>query len=249
VKTHRCYVPDIADTRVTLPESEAHHVRHVLRLEAGADVIVFDGRGHEWLARIATAGRREVTVDLLEPRTPVAEPPVAVSLVVGLLKGDQMNNVVRDATALGVSRIIPVVSTHVALPAAARQTGARDRLARIAASSAAQCGRAVVPAVAEVAPFDAVMADPDAGLRIICVEPAFDLEDAPWLASTPRPAAATLFVGPEGGWSDREVRLAREAGARTLSLGPRTLRAELAPSVALSVLWASWGPGEVLKGR
>ncbi|MCC7044817.1 MAG: 16S rRNA (uracil(1498)-N(3))-methyltransferase [Acidobacteria bacterium] len=241
MKTHRCYVPDITGARATLPETEAHHVRHVLRLEPGDDLIVFDRQGREWLARIVAAGRRDVTVDLLEPRTPVAEPPVAMTLVVGLLKGDQMSNVVRDATALGVSRIVPCVSSHVALPAAARLTGARERLTRIATSSAAQCGRAVVPMVAEVARFEDVLADPGAGLRIICVEPALDVEPAPWPGSTPRPDVATLFVGPEGGWSDREALLAREAGALTLSLGPRTLRAELAPTVALAVLWARWG--------
>jgi 16S rRNA (uracil1498-N3)-methyltransferase len=241
VKTHRCYVPDITGTHATLPETEAHHVRHVLRLEPGADLIVFDRLGREWLARIVAADRRDVTVELREPRTPVAEPPVAVTLVVGLLKGDQMSNVVRDATALGVSRIVPCVSSHVALPAAARLTSARDRLTRIAASSAAQCGRAVVPLVADVAWFEDVMADPEAGLRVICVEPALDVEPAPWPETLPRPKVATLFVGPEGGWSDREVLLAREAGAVALSLGPRTLRAELAPTVALSVLWTRWG--------
>jgi 16S rRNA (uracil1498-N3)-methyltransferase len=241
VKTHRCHVPDITGTRVTLPESEAHHVRHVLRLDTGADVRVFDGRGREWQARIVDAGRREVTVDLLESISPAPEPPVALTLVVALLKGDQMSNVVRDATALGVSRIVPCVSSHVAVPAAARLTGARDRLSRIAASSAAQCGRAVVPVVADVARFDDLMADPEAGLRIICVEPALDAGRGFWPDRASRPSVATLFVGPEGGWSEREVIQAREARALVLSLGPRTLRAEVAPTVALSVLWARWG--------
>jgi 16S rRNA (uracil1498-N3)-methyltransferase len=152
-----------------------------------------------------------------------------------------MSTVVRDATALGVGRIVPCVSTHVALPSVARRSVTIDRLARIAASSAAQCGRAVVPEVDEVRTFEELIGDPAAGLRIMCAEPTFGPGEGPLPGGTSRPAVATLFVGPEGGWAATEVARARDAGAVFLSLGPRTLRAELAPTVALTVLWAQWG--------
>jgi len=241
VKTHRCYVPDITGGRVTLPDYEAHHVRHVLRLGTGADICVFDGRGREWRGRLVDGARREVAVDLGDAVTPVAEPPVAITLVVGILKGDQMSNVVRDATALGVSRIVPCLTAHVAVSPAARRAFTGDRLLRVAASSAAQCGRAVVPRVDEIQSYQALIVEPDAGLRVMCVEPLLGSSDRPRFIGADCPVTATLFVGPEGGWSASEVALARDAGALLLSLGPRTLRAEIAPTVALSVLWASWG--------
>lgn len=240
MKRHRCYVPGASGDRVTLPEAEAHHVRQVLRLPAGTEVLVFDGHGGQWRARVHTVDRRQVVVELLEPLAATPEPPVRVTLAVGLLKGDQMSTIVRDATALGVHRIAPCVSSHVALPAAARRV-APERFARIAASSAAQCGRAVIPVVDEVRSFDDLIGDATAGLRVMCVEPEHEAPPALVSVGTDRPVAAMLFVGPEGGWTDAEVARARAAGAVSLSLGPRTLRAEIAPTVALAVLWARWG--------
>lgn len=221
-----------------LPDAEAHHVRRVLRLSDGDALRVFDGRGREWQARLRFIGRHDVEVDLLDAVTPVPEPAVAVTLAVGLLKGDQMSSVVRDATALGVARIVPVASAHVVVPAAARQAGFIDRLTRIASSSAAQCGRAVVPQITGVTAFDDLFHDAvTPAPRFMCVEPGLAKDEA-----RTRPSElvdrATVIVGPEGGWSEEELARARAAGASMLSLGPRTLRAELAPTVALSVLSA-----------
>ena len=206
-------------------------------MAAGDAIGVFDGAGREWHARIHRLDRHVVEVDLLDAVTPVAEPSLAVTLAIGYLKGDQMSTVVRDATALGVARIVLLATSHVAVPAAARQGSVVDRLTHIAASSSAQCGRAVVPEIDGVTPLDALLDDARwPGTRVVCVEPA--LAGAaeglvPWPGGGDR---VTLFVGPEGGWSTDELARFRAAGAFALSLGPRTLRAELAPTVALARL-------------
>jgi 16S rRNA (uracil1498-N3)-methyltransferase len=232
-------VPGAAGDRIVLPEVEAHHVIHVLRLCEGADVTVFDGRGREWRGRIHAVTRREVSVDLIETQTPLSEPSVVVTLAVGLLKGDQMSSVIRDATALGVGAIAPFVSSHVALPEDAWRTRAIDRWARIASSSAAQCGRAVVPAIHDVVRFEEVLGEATRGAKVMCVEPgAGELVELP--GGGPSTGTAVVFVGPEGGWSADEIAAAAESGAYGLNLGPRTLRAELAPAVALAVLWERW---------
>src|SRR5262245_11987308 len=115
VMTPRVHAPvPPAATSIELPEDDAHHLRHVLRLATGADVRVFDGAGHEWAGRVVLA-RSKVVVEGLKPVAPVAEPRVRLTLCVGLLKGDQMDTVVRDATAMGVSSIVPVITAHVAL--------------------------------------------------------------------------------------------------------------------------------------
>jgi 16S rRNA (uracil1498-N3)-methyltransferase len=179
-----------------------------------------------------------VTIDLEGPRIPVAEPAVSITLGVGLLKGDQMDAVVRDATVLGASRIVPMLTQHVTVP---ERVWAREKLEarwlRVAIAAAKQCGRAVVPEIAAVTPMDDVIAGAGEVVRVVCVEPA---HGGTATGLGPKPAAALLCIGPEGGWSAAE--LARlSPGARQLSLGPRTLRAELAPVVALTAVWSAWG--------
>ena len=236
---HRCYVPHPAAGSVEVVNEQAHHIVNVLRLGVGAALSVFDGRGREWLGRVASATRTRVVITLGEPRTPAKEPSVDLSLVIGLLKGDQMSQVVRDATALGVSRIVPVLSRHTAVARPSAWADLRQRWQRVAVAAAAQSGRAVVPDVADVMAFGELLTS-EPGPLVMCVEPALQ----PGAAALPeKPASASLLVGPEGGWSQDEVDRARERGACLLSLGPRTLRAELAPAVALSSLWTVWGWG------
>jgi len=231
-------VPGAAGASFDLPDAEAHHVARVLRVGVGNTLIVFDGRGGEWLTRIRSASKGRVSVDVVEERSPIAEPPVAVTLGVALLKGDQMSDVVRDATATGVRAIQPFVSDHVALPAEAWRTRARERWLRVASSAAAQCGRAVVPEIGDVCRFEALL-DSEAGERLICIEPSAAVGDR--LDSGRAPATAVVLIGPEGGWSASEITRALGAGFQPLDLGPRTLRAELAPAVALATLWERWG--------
>ncbi|HEY7476356.1 MAG TPA: 16S rRNA (uracil(1498)-N(3))-methyltransferase [Vicinamibacterales bacterium] len=237
----RVYAPDARADRasVELSADEAHHLKHVLRLGPGDDVAVFDGAGHEWAARLATSGR-SLSAELVRPVTPVPEPRVRVVLGIGLLKGEQMDAVVRDATMLGASEIVPLSTAHVAVPSGGRRAEkALARWARVAIASAKQCRRAVVPTVAPLASFEAALAAIQRDQTIIATEPAvgdFVKADAP-----SRPATALVLVGPEGGWSRDEVDRAVRSGARRLELGPRTLRAEAAPIVVLSALWVEWG--------
>jgi 16S rRNA (uracil1498-N3)-methyltransferase len=237
----RVYAPDARADRpiVELSTEEAHHLRHVLRLRAGDEVAVFDGAGHEWTARLAMNGR-SVSAELGRPMVPVPEPRVRVVLAIGLLKGDQMDAVVRDATMLGVAEIVPMSTAHVAVHGRARQSDkARTRWARVAVASAKQCGRAVVPIVTPLGSFETVIAQVARDLAVLATEPAEDAPPVP-AGQTP-PKTALVLVGPEGGWSRAEVDLAVQHGARRMQLGPRTLRAETAPIVLLSALWAEWG--------
>lgn len=229
-------VPDVEPPEVTLPADEAHHVTQVLRLEAGDSIIVFDGAGHEWDARLAGVTKRAVTAQILQARTPVPEPSARVTLAIGLLKGDAMDEVVRDATALGVAAIIPMITAHCVVPKRARGTAAIARWMRVAVSSAKQCGRATLPEFGALTPFLDVLRT-SAEVKLMCLEPVFPGGGLPALGAAPR--TVLLLIGPEGGWSRDEVASARLAGYQGLQLGPLTLRAELAPTVALSQLWAA----------
>jgi 16S rRNA (uracil1498-N3)-methyltransferase len=240
--TARVYAPDARLDRpvVELPSDEAHHLKHVLRLRAGDAVTVFDGAGREWAGRIEPAGRSGVGVALGEPIEPVREPAVRVVLATGLLKGDQMDTVIRDATMLGAAEIVPMITAHVAVPGRGRDSEqSMGRWSRVAIASARQCGRAVVPRLAPLTPFAAVLKESAGDQTIIATEPAVASSRA--LAASERPETALVLVGPEGGWSREELDLAFQHGARPKQLGPRTLRAESAPIVLLSALWTEWG--------
>lgn len=175
----------------------------------------------------------------VRPASPQAEPRVALTLAVAVLKGDKMDDVVRDAVMLGAAGVQPLLSRRTEISAAAlARSGRVARWQRIAVSSAKQCGRAVVPPVAEPVTFDAVLTRP--GLKILLVEPERGAGGIA-LSEVPDAEAATLIVGPEGGWTDDEIERARAAGCMLLTLGPRTLRADAVPIVAMTALRVRWG--------
>src|SRR5215218_3721047 len=147
---HRFYAPalDPGDEITTLPRDEAEHLTRVLRLGVGDTVSLFDGRGREFLGKVSTALRREVRVQVLARREPARESRVPVTLVQAVLKGDKMDDVVRDAVMLGVTAIQPVVTRRAETTVAALLRGARvARWERVALASVKQSGRAVVPEI------------------------------------------------------------------------------------------------------
>lgn len=244
----RFLAPPLADGSrlIVLPDEEAHHAHRVLRLDRGDPVRVFDGVGHEWAGTVHEIGAKRVTIAVDRAVEITPEPPTDVTLAVGLLKGDQMDTVVRESTMLGAAAIIPLVSARVVAPARARVEAVRDRWRRVAVQSSKQCGRAVVPIVRDPAGLEAVLVDATYDARVMLAEPGTGVRaDHP--REPPRPRAdnrrprALLLVGPEGGWTADEVRLAVSLGAQLWRLGPRTMKAETAPTVALAALWTLWG--------
>jgi 16S rRNA (uracil1498-N3)-methyltransferase len=241
----RFYAPALAPgaDAVTLPIDEGRHLTRVLRLRAGTAVRVFDGRGRECDGHVARIERDEVTIAIDGEAAPAPETAVPITLVQSVLKSDCMDGVVRDAVMLGAAAIVPLLSARVEGDRRSHAAGLRvSRWERIAVSSAKQCGRAVVPSIAAPSSLPSALASPAAGLRIVLVEPASGMvaTHLSELASA-RPANATLFVGPEGGWAEEELRLLARYEVRAITLGRRTLRAESAAIVGLSVLHTIWG--------
>lgn len=239
----RFFVPDLdpSEPLVALPADEAAHLGRVLRLRAGADVRVFDGRGHEWHATVADVHRDRASVRILESVSPAPESRVGIALVVAVLKGEKMDDVVRDAVMLGVHDIQPIVSSRTEVSmAAVERSGRTARWQRVAVSSAKQCGRAVVPTVHPVRPLDAWLQHLDpADLHLLLVEPSAGIT-VMRLRDLDRPSRASLVVGPEGGWDSAEIGAATNAGLVPITLGARTLRADAVPLVALAVAQALW---------
>jgi 16S rRNA (uracil1498-N3)-methyltransferase len=238
----RFFAPTAGGTgdRILLPVDEAEHLTRVLRLSTGDRVRVFNGRGAEFEAVVDSADRDGVRLKIGSPCTPAAEPRVAVTLAQAVLKGDKMNDVVRDAVMIGVAAIQPIVTTRTEVSLEALMRGRRpERWERIAVSSAKQCGRAVVPPILEPQRFDTPH-----GIRLsrpifVLVEPAVSMGVPLGDLEASIPAQATLVVGPEGGWTADEVDAASRI-ASLVTLGGRTLRADAMALVALSALFAHW---------
>lgn len=230
---------DASSGTARLGDEETRHLSQVLRLRAGDDVAVFDGSGREYRARVEQIARGAATVRLVEELTPAPEPFVRVTLAQAALKGEKMDDVVRDATMMGAAAIEPLVTEHTA--AHLKAGHAPDRWRRIAIASAKQCRRAVVPRIGEGTAFGDWIARDRCAVRLLLVEPSAGITGHP--ASTlgaERPESASILIGPEGGWSAGEVQSAVAAGYVPITLGRRTLRADAVPIVALGVLQYLW---------
>jgi 16S rRNA (uracil1498-N3)-methyltransferase len=241
---HRFYASDLetADETVALDDTEARHLVRVLRIAPGTDVRVFNGRGIERLARVELADARGVVLRVIEPAAAAPELGFALTLMHGVLKGDAMDAVVRDAVVLGVTRIQPIVTVRSEIGSRQLAGGQRiERWHRIAVSSAKQCGRAVVPVIGSpIDPTTALGASTDAD-HIVLAEPAAvgvaqRVEELPIERRT---RDACVWVGPEGGWDERELRAFGE-GATIVTCGGLTLRADMAAVVVLPVLRYIW---------
>ena len=239
----RFYAPDLdpESGSARLSPDEAHHLTRVLRLVSGDIVTVFNGRGVEWRARVGRASREAVTLHLLDPLV-ARLPRVAITLVQAVIKGDAMEDVVRDCTMIGVAAIQPVISERTTVKRRVL-AAAYERWRRIALSSAKQCGTARLPDIFEPTRFADWLPAHLPAQSYLLVEPGApgpDVTTVRQLAHVPAPSSALLVVGPEGGWTESERDAAITAGALPLSLGPLTLRANavaLAAGAALVAIW------------
>ena len=242
---HRFFAPtlDVGDETVVLPKDEAEHLRRVLRLGVGDTVSVFDGRGHEFIARVTVALPRETRVQLMTRIEPPAEAAVPITIAQAVLKGDKMDDVVRDAVMLGASAIQPLVTKRTEVTVAALLRASRvERWRRVAVASVKQSRRAVVPDIRTPLSFDSHLDEPFGGLQLMLVEPHAhaDVEPIAVLKRESPPADVSIWIGPEGGWDEKEWKTARERGIRLISLGQRTLRADAVPVAIVSILSFLW---------
>jgi 16S rRNA (uracil1498-N3)-methyltransferase len=226
------------DAEVTLTEDAGHHVRDVLRLKPGAELILFNGEGGEIEASLQAAkpAAKVLTGRLREPRV---ESPLTVRLVQGLSRGERMDFTIQKAVELGVAGIVPVaVERSVMRLDAARAKRKRERWRKIAIAAAEQSGRTRVPAIAAPTPLREWLAQFERGESALLLDPAAKVT----VTDLPAPnSPVTILIGPEGGLSETERAIANKAGFMGVRLGPRILRTETAALVCISLLQARFG--------
>ena len=232
----------IEGRRVTFDREETRHLARVLRLRPGDRVVASDGCGHDYTVRIEALGAAAIGT-ILDIGGGTTESPLAITLIQGIPKSDKMETIVRAATELGVTRVIPAITarTVVSLESGRWQERAR-RWQRVAAEAAKQCGRAVIPAIAPPVPLtDAVEGVALGGLRI-CLWEGERRPLGEVLSGIGTPAhSIAVVIGPEGGLAPDEVERARDRGWTIAGLGPRILRTETAGPAVLAILQATFG--------
>jgi 16S rRNA (uracil1498-N3)-methyltransferase len=226
---HRIYVDRIEPQTVVSGE-EFHHSVRVVRVREGEEVELFDSAGNAAKGVVERLERDRAVIAAGE-RIASRESPLALNLAMSIVQLEKFELVLQKATELGVRSIVPLVTDRIELRPE-RYAGKAERWAKIVFEAVKQSGRTAVPFLEAPVPFAEAIARP--GVRIL-----LDAEAVP----TPieRLDAATLFIGPEGGWSDEEMELARHSGCAFQRLGPRRLRAETAAIAAVVLLASRFG--------
>lgn len=221
---------------------DAHHIGRVLRMKPGDLLVAAGTDGKTCRARIDTITEQRVALTLETLLEEMAEPPLTVTLAQGLPKGDKLEWVVQKSVELGVYRIFPLqCANSVVRYDREKATGKVERLQKIAAEAAKQCGRQVVPTVGPVRSLPQLLAELTAETLAIMPYEGETIQTLAEVLTERNAQNLLLIIGPEGGFTPQEVALCRQNGVRTVTLGPRILRTETAALAALSILMYQCG--------
>ena len=245
---------EIDGSVISLSVDETHHLTRVLRLKPGAEVFVFDGHGSEYRCAFLAVQNDRARLEVTGVLGDQVESPVRITLAQALAKGEKFDLIVQKATELGVDFIVPVLTEHTDVKLSAEDAHKRvDRWRRISLEALKQSGRRhLVGITAPLALNDFLDPNkPDSQKLPIATAPTLGtvlvfsekggvpLTEA--LARVSKPSAATILIGPEGGWSDSELELICERGCNLVTLGPRVLRTETAAIVAVTLVQHALG--------
>lgn len=231
----RFYLPSINKSRPELV-GEAHtHAAYARRIRVGDRITVFDGLGHDYTCKVKEIKKDKTLLDILDTYNNVGESAISVTLYLSVIKQDRFELAVQKAVELGVKKIVPVYSAFTQRNFSLNY----DRLNRIAISACEQCGRSIVPIIEQAFNFDELL-DRAQNTQMIF----------PWERESSGTIRAVLdtdktdisvFIGPEGGITEDEKIKLVDAGAKSVTLGKRILRAETAAIAALSVIYYEMG--------
>lgn len=232
--------PFVPGTETALTDDVSHHISRVLRMQPGDELVLFNGEGGEWHARISAVGKRQVSVVPLQHVADNRTPDIPLQVVLPLLKGDRMDYALQKATELGAGSFQPVITERTE----ARSDGGRiekrmHHWQQVVISACEQCGMNRVPQVLTPLSLRDWLAQPRQGLGLIAHPGEQPLEKSVLMQAS----AISLLTGPEGGFSNTELALARDAGLQPFALGNRVLRAETAPPALMAAIWMARQPG------
>lgn len=236
--------------KVRLTGEDNNHIRNVLRMRAGDEIIVCDGCGMDYHCRLEELSKDQVEAGILSKSLSCTELPVRIVLFQGMPKKDKMEFIIQKAVELGVAEVVPVSTkrTIVKLEDEKKEQKKLERWQAIARAAAMQSMRGIIPQVKQVYSFmEALKYAKELDAVLIPYENARGIVQAREVIrelAEKRVRSVGIFIGPEGGFEEDEIRQAGEAGAKTITLGRRILRTETAGLVALSLLMFAFEQAE-----
>ncbi|MDO8908664.1 MAG: 16S rRNA (uracil(1498)-N(3))-methyltransferase [Pseudohongiella sp.] len=226
----------LAGSMLTLADDHAHYLGKVLRVKPGHKLALFNGRDGEFTAEIISVSKRDIEVKLSDTCNRLPEILLPVHIGLGLSRGERMDYAIQKATELGVTQITPLFTEFSEVRLDSERADKRTaHWQKVASSASEQCGRCTVPVISNPVSIKDWLGTVPAGQ-------GFMLDHTGTHGFTgEQPDKVYLLIGPEGGTSEDEKTLALQAGFSTVRLGPRVLRTETAPVVALTALQLQWG--------
>ena len=229
----------ISDKDIVITGTDVNHIRNVLRMTPGEEVTVSDGQGMDYFCRIAELTKEEVRLDIVDSWHSFVELPAKIYLFQGLPKADKMELIIQKAVELGAYEVIPVETKRCVVKLDGKKAAKKvDRWQQIAESAAKQSKRMLIPNVHQVLTFkEALKYAESMDVRLIPYELARGMLETKEILSAIQPGQSVgIFIGPEGGFEEKEVETAISEGVKPITLGRRILRTETAGLAILSVL-------------
>ncbi len=223
---------------LSLSDEVHNHLVKVLRMRVEQQLVLFNGDGHDYLARLTEVEKRRSSVVIESAEVRTNESPLRIQIGQGLSRGERMDFAIQKATELGVCGITPLFTerSEVRLNAE-RQAKRTKHWQQVAISACEQSFRAVLPTISEPEPLSEWLQHCNADLKLVLSPHTEPLV----LAELERPKSVAILIGPEGGLEENEVQQAITAGFHSWLVGPRVLRTETAPVAAAAVLHYLWG--------
>jgi 16S rRNA (uracil1498-N3)-methyltransferase len=225
------------DTTVTLKDDQAHYLGKVLRLKAGDQISLFNGDGGEFLGEIELVEKKAIHIKLSEQLENNSDPVFPIHIGIGISRGERMDYVIQKATEVGVSSITPLFTERCEVKL--KGDRANNRLAhwtKVAIAACEQSGRCTPPVIEEPEALSTWLQKPRGEACFV-----LDHRGSNGFDTALQPKSACFLIGPEGGLADEEVTAATSVSFTPLRIGPRVLRTETAPLVAISIAQHLWG--------
>ncbi len=222
------------ETAPFIDGDDAKHILKSLRMTVGEPLTVSDTHGFDYKCRISACSADRVELEITEKTKNDTEPTVFVTLYLCMTKGDKMDLAVRQAVEMGVSAVVPVISTNcVSRPDEKSLIKKQERWQKIAVEAAGQSGRGILPEVRPTVSFSEAVKSATADDKCLF---CYELAEKPLSKTEIKGKTVSVIIGPEGGFTQKEAETLKENGAETISLGKRILRAETAPVAALAAV-------------
>ena len=223
---------------ISLEQEPAHHLRQVLRLRPGHQIILFDNSGDEYAASLEQVSKQEVRAQLAKRLRHEAEATLTIHLLIGISRGERMDLAIQKATELGVNRITPLLTNRCVVKLDEKKRHNRmSHWQRVMISACEQSDRCRLPLLDEPQELSMAISQLDTELGLL-----LDLQGERGLQQIPQPSnSVSVLVGPEGGLTPEEREMASRRGFTGVRLGPRVLRTETAPLAAIAAIQTLWG--------